>query len=204
MSFRPLIFRTTVAAVLFFLAGCASTPPPRYYTLGATAPASTGSSSAPASTASTLSVSVGPVSVPAVVDRPQIVVSLSENQVSLDESNLWAAPLQDGLSAVLAENLAGILGTPAVTVFPRQPGANANYRVAVDLQRFESKPGVSAVMEATWIVRRAKDGTARTGRTSVGEAVQDRSFEALAAAHSRAAARLSADIADAIRALDLT
>jgi hypothetical protein len=38
----------------------------------------------------------------------------------------------------------------------------------------------------------------------VQEAVQDRSFEALAAAHSRAAGRLSADIADAIRALDLT
>jgi hypothetical protein len=59
-------------------------------------------------------------------------------------------------------------------------------------------------MEATWVVRRAKDGMARTGRTSVREAVQDRSFEALAAAHSRAAGRLSADIADAIRALDLT
>jgi hypothetical protein len=45
---------------------------------------------------------------------------------------------------------------------------------------------------------------AQTGRTSVRETVQDRSFEALAAAHSRAAGRLSKDIAEAIRALDLT
>jgi uncharacterized lipoprotein YmbA len=153
--------------------------------------------------ASRFSVSVGPVSVPAVVDRPQIVVSLSENQVRLDESNRWGAPLQDGLSAVIAENLAGILGTPGVTVFPRESSVDSRYRVAVDLQRFESTPGVSAVMEATWIVRR-RDGTLRTGRTSVREPVQDRSFEALAAAHSRAAGRLSADIAEAIRALDLT
>ena len=191
-----MIFRPLAVGVIFFLIGCASTPPPRYYTLGAMAPAATISSN--------LSVSVGPVSVPAVVDRPQIVVSSGANQVSLDESNRWAAPLQDGLSAVLAENLSGILGTPSVTVFPRESSADANYRVAVDLQRFESTPGVSAVLDATWVVRRAKDGVARTGRTSVREAVQDRSFEALAAAHSRAAGRLSADIADAIRALDLT
>jgi uncharacterized lipoprotein YmbA len=199
-----MLFRALAVGILFLQMGCASTPPPRYYTLGAIAPASTGSSSAPASTVSALSVSVGPVSVPAVVDRPQIVVSLSENQVSFDESNRWAAPLQDGLCAVIAENLAGILGTPSVTVFPKESGADANYRVAVYLERFESAPGVSAVMEATWVVRRAKDGMARTGRTSVREAVQDRSFEALAAAHSRAAGRLSADIADAIRALNLT
>jgi uncharacterized lipoprotein YmbA len=191
-----MIFRRLALGILFFLVGCASTPQPRYYTLSALAPAST--------SASSLSVSVGPVSVPAAVDRPQIVVSTGANQVSLDESNRWAAPLQEGLSAVLAENLSGILGTPSVTVFPRESSADANFRVAVDLQRFESTPGVSAVMDATWVVRRAKDGRVQAGRTSVREAVQDRSFEALAAAHSRAAGRLSADIADAIRALDLT
>lgn len=190
-----MIFRRLAVGILFFLMGCASTPAPRYYTLSALAPAAT--------SASGLSVSVGPVSVPAAVDRPQIVVSTGANQVSLDEFNRWAAPLQEGLSVVIAENLAGILATPSVTVFPRESSADANYRVAVDLQRFESTPGVSAVMEATWIVRR-RDGTVRSGRTSVREAVQDRSFEALAAAHSRAASRVSADIADAIRALDLT
>jgi len=199
-----MLLRALAVGVLFLQMGCASTPQPRYYTLGPAAPASTGSSGAPASPgAAGFSVSIGPVSVPALVDRPQIVVSLSENQVSFDDSNRWGAPLQDGLSAVIAENLAGILGTPGVTVFPRESSAGAAYRVAVDLQRFESTPGVSAVMEATWIVRR-RDGAVRTGRTSVREAVQDRSFEALAAAHSRAAGRLSADIADAIRALDLT
>lgn len=188
-----MIFRPLLLGVLFFMVGCASTPQPRYYTLSALAPAST--------SASSVSVSVGPVSVPAVVDRPQIVVNTGANQVRLDDLNRWAAPLQDSLSTVLSENLAGILGTPGVTVFPRESRADAQYRVAVDVQRFESTPGVSAVMEATWVVRRAKDGTARTGRTSVREPVQDGSFDALAAAHSRAAGRLSADIADAVSVL---
>ena len=180
-------FMCAIAAVA---AGCASTPQSRFYTLSAT--------TAPSASTSTLSVSVGPVSVPAVVDRPQIVVSTGANQVKLDEFNRWAAPLQDSLAGVIAEDLAGILGTPSVTVFPADSSAGAQYRVAVELQRFESTPGVSTVLDATWTVRRTKDGVAQTGRTNVREPVQDKSFDALAAAHSRAAGVLSKDIADAI------
>ena len=57
--------------VVILAAGCGSTPGSRFYTLSA-APA-------PAGTSSDLSVAVGPVTVPAVVDRPQIVVSAGPN-----------------------------------------------------------------------------------------------------------------------------
>ena len=56
---------------------------------------------------------VGPVSVPAVVDRPQIVVTTGPNQVRLDEFNQWASPLQNNIARVVAENLVAMLGTPA-------------------------------------------------------------------------------------------
>jgi hypothetical protein len=51
-------------------------------------------------------------------------------------------------------------------------------------------------------VLRKRDRVTQTGRTRVREAVRDGSYDALAAAHSRAAGRLSEDIARAIRALD--
>ena len=51
-------------------------------------------------------------------------------------------------------------------------------------------------------MRRSKDGKAETGRTTAREAVQEKGYDALAAAHSRALARLSRDIADAVRALE--
>jgi uncharacterized lipoprotein YmbA len=51
-------------------------------------------------------------------------------------------------------------------------------------------------------VRRTKDGKTETGRTSTRETLQDGGYDALAAAHSRGVARLSQDIADAIRMLD--
>jgi uncharacterized protein len=181
----------TVCALLGFAVGCGATPSSRFYTLSAGA--------APAATPSNFSVAVGPVSVPAVVDRPQIVVTTGPNQVRVEEFNRWASPLQNGIARVVAENLVAMLGTPRVTL---SPSADADYRAAIEVQSFESAPGEAAVLDALWTVRRAKDAKAQTGRTTVREPAQEKGYDALAAAHSRALARLSRDIADAVRALD--
>ena len=186
--------RATSVVVLLLLtavtAGCATTPPSRYYTLTATTAVPVKSS--------VIAVSVGPVSVPSLVDRPQIVVTIGPNAVRLDEFNRWASTLQDNFSRVIAENLVAILGTSRVTRFPQMSSADADYSIAIDVQRFESVPGKSAMLDAAWTVRAMKAGTAQTGRTHVREAVGDDSYEALAAAHSRALARLSQDIAEVI------
>jgi len=181
-------------ALITVAAGCSSTPAARFYVLSADAPRAT--------TTSTVSVAVGPVSVPAAVDCPQIVVTVGPNQVRLDEFNRWAAPLASDVGRVVAENLVAMLGTPRVSQFPLPASKDADYRVAIEVQRFESAPGTAATVEAMWTVTRAKDGVARTGRTSAREPTPDQSFDALAAAHSRAVARLSRDIADTVRALD--
>jgi len=184
-----------LCALVSLAAGCASTPPSRFYTLSATAAPSTAA-------ASSLMIVVGPVSVPAVVDRLEIVVSSGSNELKLDEFNRWASPLQDNLSRVIVENLVAILGTRRVTLLPQMPSTAAQYRVAIEVHAFESAIGTSTTLDAVWTVRRTTDGSAETGRTAVRESVRDNSYDALAAAHSLAAARLSQDIADAVRALD--
>ena len=149
---------TAIAAVCIFVglgAGCASSPASRFYTLSA--------ATAPAATSSNLSVVVGPVSVPAVVDRPQIVVTTSPNQVRLDEFNRWASPLQNSIARVVAENLVAMLGTPRVTLSPQTLSADADYRAAIEVQSFESAPGEAAMLDAVWTVRRTKDGKAADG-----------------------------------------
>jgi hypothetical protein len=188
------------SALVILVTGCASKPS-RFYTLSAT-PAP--SSPPPAAAASNLSVAVGPVSIPAAVDRPQIVATIGPNQVRLDEFNRWDAPLQNTIARVVAENLVARLGTPRVALSPQTLSANADYRVAIEVQRFESAPGEVATLDAVWTVSRVKDGKAQTGRTTARETTPEKSYEALAAAHSRAVARLSQDIADAVRALEGT
>ena len=133
-------------------------------------------------------MAVGPVSVPAAVDRPQIVVTVGPNQVRLDEFNRWDAPLQNTIARVVAENLVALLGTPRVTLSPQTLSAAADYRAVIEVQRFESALGDAATLDAVWTVTRTKDGRSQTGRTTAREAAPERSYDALAAAHSRAVA----------------
>ena len=186
---------TPLAVLMFvtFAAGCASTPPSRFYTLSTARGA--------VATTSNVSIAVGPVTVPAVVDRPQIVVTLGPNQVRVEEFNRWAAPLQNNIARVVADNLVQMLGTSLVTLTAQTFSAGADYRAAIDVQSFDSAPGESAILDAVWTVIRTKDGKSQTGRTTVREAVQEKSYDALAAGHSRAIARLSRDIADEVGVL---
>lgn len=184
-----------LACAALLVAGCGTSPPSRFYTIAPTATAS----AAPA--AANLVIAVGPVTLPAVVDRPEIVVSTGRNEVRIDDFNRWASPLQDNLTRAIADNLTAILGTPRVIRFPQPIAVEPDFRVVVEVRTFESAPGEAATLDMVWTVRRSKDGRTQTGRTSVREPVAEKTYDALAAAHSRAVARASGDIAEAILAL---
>jgi hypothetical protein len=182
-----LFLITFVAAVA---AGCASAPS-HFYTLNSTA-------SGGGAPALNCAVVVGPVSVPPLVDRPQFTVLTAPNRVEIDEFNRWAAPLNDNIARAIAGNLAMLLGTPRVATMSSANFA-PTYQVTINIQRFESVPGRSALVDALWTVRGAAGGATLSGDTVAGELVQGDGFDALAAAHSRALAKVSGDIAAAIR-----
>jgi len=182
-----------LAIVLMTVTGCARSATPKFYSLSST---STPIGFAPAN----LAVLVGPISIPAGVDRPEFVVQDGTNKVDIEEFNRWSAPLNDSIAKVVAGDLSALLGTPDVATAPLG-NFNANYRVTIDVQRFDSIRGQGAMLDAVWVVRKA-NGDTRSGRTVAHETAQGDSFDALAAAHSRALARMSSDIATVIRAED--
>ena len=188
-----IVSSAALCAIAVLVAACASAPTSRFYTLSRTA--------TPGAAPTAFSVVVGPVAIPAVVDLPQIVVSTGPNQVTLEEYNRWASPLANNISRVVAENLVDLLGTPRVSLFQQSIGVDGDFRVAIEVQTFDSAPGDAATLNAVWIVRRARDGKSDTGRTTVREATADKGYEALAAAHRRALYRMSQDIAGAVSAL---
>src|SRR5271157_809354 len=187
--FVPLVLIALVAA---FAAGCGTTAPSRFYTLDSTA-------AADGAPPARCSVIVGPVSIPASVDRPEFVVQVAPNRVEIEEFDRWAAPLGDSIASVVAGDLAVLLGTPEVATTPLA-NFNPEYRVTINVQRFESVRGGTAIVDAVWAVQKMGGGPARSGRTVAREAIQGEGFDALAAGHSRALATMSADIAAAIRA----
>jgi uncharacterized lipoprotein YmbA len=146
-----------------------------------------------------VTVAVGPVSNPAFVDRPQLVLQVESNQVFIDEFNRWAAPLGDAIARTVAGNLSVLLGTPRVVAGPLA-NFDPEYRVAIDVLRFESTPGQGVFVDAVWVVRAAQGGATTSGQTAAHEPTDGNDVDALAAAHSRALTDLSTDIAAAIRA----
>lgn len=180
-----LVWITLVAA------GCSTSAPAQFYNLEPTASAS-GTPLAHAT------IMVGPVTIPAAVDQPQFVVQVASNRVEVEEFNRWVAPLNDSIARAVAGDLAIQLGTPDVATAP-MANLNPDYWVTIDVQRFDSIRGDAAFDEAVWTVRKTASGKSRSGRTIARERVQGDGFDALAAAHSHAIARLSDDIATAIR-----
>lgn len=173
------------------LAGCSSPPKTNFYTLSAAA--------APARADATVpySVAIGPVGVPESLDRPQMVMRTGANQVTLAEFERWAGPLRSEIALAIAENLKPLLGGASVVTYPQ--GMDADVTVSVDVQRFESVLGEAATVDVLWQVRPVK-GAPKSGRTVAREAAGGAGYDAVVAAHGRALAAVSRDIAAAIRA----
>ena len=175
------------------LSGCRS-PPSHFYTLRSTAQPATGHSAAP------VSVVIGPVTIPAIVDRPQMVAYRGDNQVTLAEQSRWAEPVASAVPRVIAEDLGKLLGAQVSRV-ATQTLPDPTFRVALDVQRFEAMLGKSATIEVLWTVSAAKGGARKTGRSVVSEAAAGGDYDSVVAAFDRSLATVSGEIAAAIRAM---
>jgi len=185
--------RLAAAAFIAAALGACSSPSSRFYTLdSATTPEQ-------APVAAPVSIVVGPVTIPDLVDRPQIVTRFSTNEVKLNEFARWADPLKTDIARVLAANLGTILNTDQVSVLGAGANAAPAWRIRVDVARFESEPAVAVAIDALWTVQPPGKQAAITGRSVVREPVAGDGFDALISAHNRALASVSRDIAATIR-----
>lgn len=198
---RPLLGIATSLIVAGLLAGCGSSPEPRFYTLSAGGmPAGDSADKSMAE----YSVVVGPATLPEMVDRPQLVVRVGANQVELLDQHRWAEPLKSEIPRVVAENLAHLLGAKQVVTYPHNATFTAEYRVFLDIQRFDSAPGQAVTIDTLWTVRGPSGGEPKTGRSVAHESTSGDSYDALVAAHGRALATVSREIAASIRSASST
>ena len=187
--------RTAAAAFAIALAACGSpAPKERYFTLAAPGPGV-----APASSQSP-SVFVGPVSVPDAVDRSQMVLRTGANQVDVSDDDRWAEPLRSAIPRVIAETLSRELGSSRILASRMTAGTPVDYRVAIEVQRFDSSLDEGATIDALWTIS-TPSGPSRNGRSTVHEPAASHDPAGIAAAHAKALARIAGDIAQAIRSM---
>ena len=184
-----------VLAALAAASGCAIGPPPDFYVLHAHA------NSSLAGVERGVAVGVGPVELPAHLNRSQIVTRTSDYQLELSESHQWAEPLKDSVSRVIAVNLSNMLESNRVYIIPRRQSVSLDFQVSIDIARFDGRLGESAVLGARWILYGKDTREPLLSRvTIVTEETADSSYDALVAAASRTLEALSREIANAIEA----
>jgi uncharacterized protein len=176
------------------LAGCGSSPKSSFYTLSGAEPATYATLNTP------YSIAIGAVTVPDVIDRPQFVTRTGANELTINEFARWGEPLRAEIPRVIAGELSRELDGAFVSIYPQSSGGNADIRLQLDVRRFDSALGEAATVEVVWTLRPLK-GAAVNGRSLAREATAGAGYDALVAAHSRALASVSKDIAAAVRAM---
>lgn len=193
---RGVVGLAAIAACAMALAvsgGCGSSPT-RFYALSAL-PQGMGPTGGAARPGPALGI--GPVSVPERLNRPEIVTWVNENMLHLADLDQWAAPLQDSLARVLAENLSVLLPTDRAAVFPWPSDTPIDYEVRVEVTRFEGTLGRDCSLIARWSILRRADKQTKAGRSNHTEPAGE-TYTTLVAAQSRLVGTLSRDIAAAL------
>ena len=147
-----------------------------------------------------LAIAIGPVNFPDYLNRPQMVIRRSQNELELEEFHRWAGPLKDNFSSVLGENLSILLSSNRIAVFPWSRFVATDYQVAVRVVRFDGKPGDSASLVARWsiLAKKAKEVLFVKSSTFI-EPTGKSGYKALVEAQSRTVEALSREIAAAIK-----
>ena len=193
-----------LVAVAASLAGCASASGERFYTLSEESSGNSRASDTETrvtrpGAAGPLSIVISSVTVPELVDRPQIVTRDTANRVNVSEQNLWAEPLKSAIGRVVAARLAETLAPARVAAYPQASIADPDLRITIDVQRMDAVPGGEAVIEALWSVRRSSDGMTRPGRTIATRQIEGVGYEEAVRAWSAALDDVSRDIGSAVK-----
>lgn len=149
-----------------------------------------------------ISIAVGPVELPEILDRPQIVTRSGRNELEIAEFHRWGGSIRDEFTRVLGENLSILLGTDQVATYPWRNTTVFDYQVTVNVTRFDATLGQTARLTARWMVFGARQGRVLLSRKSrLSEPADGLTHGAAVAAMNQTLDNFSQEIAAAIRGI---
>ena len=194
MTISRIAYLALIVGVILVAACGGRTPPAKFYTLQ---PVMLPSMDKPLSR--TVALAVGPVAIPAAIDRAEIVTRDAGNEVSFSEYHRWAGPVQQRIAAVISQNIGTLLETERITPFTRENIFQPTHRVVINVNRYDSQPSKEFLLDATWSIKALGGDKPLLIRNSIiRESLTSSTYEELVAAQSKALAALSQNIASAL------
>jgi uncharacterized lipoprotein YmbA len=99
-----------------------------------------------------LAIGIGPITLPALLDRKQMVTRLHDNRVQLAEFHQWAEPLKDTLPRVIVKNLAELQPSYVFRAYPWSAYGNVDYRIIIDIDSFAAETKKTVKLSASWAI----------------------------------------------------
>jgi uncharacterized lipoprotein YmbA len=187
--------KTLAVFTALLMLGCASTPTTQFYTLEAVSQPPPASSETPKKHR----IGIGPITLPPVLDRKQIVTKTTQNTVEIAEFHQWAAPLKDNVIGVLAQNMTALQPHDLIRPYPWSAYGAVDYRVLVDITRFETAGDHAAHLEASWaLMDESHHNIINNGRVNITRPLGDASYTATAQALSAVLGQFCVELSRAL------
>jgi len=202
--YRPVIF--IFCGLLLLVIACSpfgsgTMQPTKYYVLNSLYSEAT--QPQPVADLSDIGILVGPIKLAMYLDRSDIVIRNSHNEIEIAEFAAWAGPMPENFSRVLAENLSLWLNTKKVAMFPGAKLPIYDYNITMNVTRFDGRPGDGSQLRARWVILdKKRKAMLFKEHTVLNQPTENDSIEALVAAQSRLVADFSREIAEAIKKLE--
>jgi uncharacterized lipoprotein YmbA len=146
-----------------------------------------------------LSLGVGPIIMPDIFDRPQIVTRPETNRIDLNEYNRWGGNISQDVQRVLIQDLMAQLNTDHVFAYPWERRGEPLFQVTVRFFHFDGEPGKQARLTGSWQLLEGDKGCLiATHRFDIQEPAVDNSYGAYVGALSRGLASLGRSIAQTV------
>jgi uncharacterized lipoprotein YmbA len=180
------------------LGGClGSTPEPKFFTL--TSAARPGDP--PIAARPELGLVLGQVELPRYLDRAELVTRSGAHGLQVWNLVRWGGSLKTDVQRVVADDLARLLGTSRVAVYPNEARFPVSYRVLLELLEFGSAPGHPVALRTRWTIAAADGRAVAVGTTDREETPASASWEDYVAAHGAALSAVTREIAERIASL---
>jgi len=194
-SARTFIWFTLILMFLMAI-GCRSTTPQiSYYALST---AGGGQIQALNATPIQTRIGIGPIVLPAYLDRHQMVIRTGPNQLRIDDYHLWAAPLSEEMPRILAENIMQADRALRVDRAPWGHRFTPDIVIGIQIFTFEAHGDGRVHLNAAVTMSDQRSEAQNSWSVDLEEQAQGRAYTDFVAAQSRILAKLGRQIAKAI------
>lgn len=200
MTMRGLLISIIFCITPFILTGCAASQPTRFFVLNALEPSQKESPKS-CENDKIFTLGINPINLPRYLDRPQIMTKVNDNEFKLSELNVWAEPLKDRLTRVIAQNLDSV-PCADIVIMPKALSKQINYRLSADVIRLDGTLGGQALFDVQWSITEEQTKRVLIAKVSkYREPVQSHDYNALVYAYNRVLDSFSREIADSLASI---